>query len=84
MYFIINNTKNNCEHYVGNWPSERIDQLVLKNKDDVIVISTYSNTIKVLSAGEKYGEPFVETKEYKIPKTFIASIINESIRNGNK
>jgi hypothetical protein len=44
MYIVINKTKNTTTEYSGVWPN--LDE-VLNQGDKIIVISTYSNTIKV-------------------------------------
>ena len=46
MYAIINNTQRKEFRITGGWPNDIIDYM-LDNGDDLIVISTYSNTIKV-------------------------------------
>jgi hypothetical protein len=46
MYIIINNTDNTQRKYKGNYPYNYIENL-LDNNNDIIVISIYSNTIKV-------------------------------------
>jgi hypothetical protein len=44
MYIIINKTRQTCTKHTGNWPS--LDKWLDKG-DRIIVISLYSNTIKV-------------------------------------
>ena len=46
MYTIINKTDNTSTNYTGNFPYNELLDL-LENDKDVIVISTYSNTIKI-------------------------------------
>lgn len=46
MYTIINKTKGKSFKLTGDWPSDIIEYM-LNNGDDIIVISSYSNTIKV-------------------------------------
>lgn len=46
MYIIINKTKNTKTKHEGNWPEKYLEQM-LEAGDKVIVLSTYSNTIKV-------------------------------------
>jgi hypothetical protein len=53
MYIVINKTKRKDFQFTGNWPNDIIEYM-LDNGDDIIVISTYSNT-----EGER------EWKEYK-------------------
>lgn len=44
MYIIINKTQGTTVHYSGTWPD--FDE-VLDRGDKIIVISTYTDTIKV-------------------------------------
>ena len=46
MYIIINNTTRKNTNYVGNFPYKEIVEM-LENDEDIIIISEYSNTIKV-------------------------------------
>jgi hypothetical protein len=46
MYIIINKTKQSKIYQTGNWPMNLLEQMV-DGGDKVIVISLYSNTIKV-------------------------------------
>jgi len=46
MYIIINKTKQSKLYQTGNWPMNLLEQM-LDRGDRVIVISLYSNTIKV-------------------------------------
>jgi len=46
MYTIINKTQKKNFKVVGDWPADTVETM-LCNGDDIIVISTYSNTIKV-------------------------------------
>ena len=46
MYLIINKTTKVSHRYTGNYPLTVIDKMV-RNKEDVMVISTYSNCIKI-------------------------------------
>lgn len=46
MYLIINKTTNTNTKVVGSFPSALLDKL-LEEGNDLIVISTYSNTIKI-------------------------------------
>lgn len=65
MYYIINKTTNTHNTIEGNYPMAWIDSLLDKG-DDIIVISTYSNTIKIpIGFNEEYGE--YVWKEYNLP-----------------
>ena len=46
MYTVINKTDNTSTKYTGNFPYSKLVEL-LENDKDIIVVSTYSNTIKV-------------------------------------
>lgn len=46
MYLIINKTNNTTTKVVGNFPTIMLNEL-LEQGDDLIVVSTYSNTVKV-------------------------------------
>ena len=64
MYTIINKTKGKEFKLTGNWPSDIIEYM-LNNGDDIIVISSYSNTIKIpVGFGTEYEGQW-EWKEYK-------------------
>ena len=63
MYAIINNTQRKEFRITGGWPGDIIDYM-LDNGDYLIVISTYSNTIKVpVCFGTKFQGEW-EWKEY--------------------
>lgn len=76
MYIIVNNTNNSFSKYEGSWPMEYIEDLLDKN-NDIIVISLYSNTIKVpvgfdiLNGIKEYN-----WKEFKLPINAIAHYAN--------
>lgn len=46
MYIIHNKTKNTSIHHKGSWPDEFLEKQ-LNQGDKLIVISLYSNTIKI-------------------------------------
>ncbi len=46
MYTVINKTTKTSTNYKGNFPYRLLVEL-LENDNDIIVISTYSNTIKI-------------------------------------
>lgn len=50
----------------GNFPSELIDSLILEENEDIIIISHYSNTIKVPFIIEENGVKYCEFLEYKL------------------
>ncbi|MEI6186971.1 MAG: hypothetical protein WCP46_00520 [Alphaproteobacteria bacterium] len=63
MYIIINKTKNTRSIVEGNFPN--VEDL-LNNGDKIIIISTYSNTIKVpfISSENGYNEVVWEWEDY--------------------
>ena len=63
MYIVINKTKNTETKYKGNFPYNTLVDL-LENGDDLIVVSTYSNTIKVPYLDED-SHNYNETKSCK-------------------
>ena len=64
MYIVINKTKRKDFQFTGSWPSSIIEYM-LDNGDDIIVISTYSNTIKIPAGFSTKYEGEREWKEYK-------------------
>lgn len=46
MYIIHDKTENTTAHYEGNWPVEYLEKM-LNKEHRIIVVSLYSNTIKV-------------------------------------
>ena len=70
MYIVINKTTNSEIIIEGCWPDEELLEMV-KNGEEVIVYSTYSETVKIISLGEPdyYGEPQLDDKivEFKLP-----------------
>jgi hypothetical protein len=63
MYIVINKTKRKDFQFTGNWPNDIIEYM-LDNGDDIIVISTYSNTIKIPGDFSTEFEGEREWKEY--------------------
>ena len=63
MYVIINKTQRKEFRITGSWPSDIVDYM-LNNGDDLIVISTYSNTIKIPVGFGTECEDEWEWKEY--------------------
>jgi len=73
MYIIINNTTKETIGYEGDYPEDYLLKLLLRG-DDVLVISMYSNTIKVLKLEKEiHGEDYyVESSaEYPLPIEYI-------------
>ena len=66
MYIIINRTSNTKTVVTGNWPDLLLTGLV-HSGSDIIVISTYSNTIKVPRRTELNGEVEYEWVDYELP-----------------
>lgn len=65
MYIILNRTKKTTEKVEGNWPQEYLDR-ELEAGNDIIVISTYSDTIKVPTEKEEYGERIFVWRDFNI------------------
>lgn len=68
MYIIINKTQNTREWYKGNWYN--LDE-ELDAGDDIIVISLYSNTIKVPYQTTLNGITDWNWKDYQLPLQLI-------------
>ena len=66
MYIIINRTDNSSKTHEGSWPLDYLEGL-LNNGEDVIVMSLYSNTIKVPSKVIENGIVEWNWKDYYMP-----------------
>jgi hypothetical protein len=66
MYIAINKTKNTHTIYEGSFPSTVLEQ-DLNNGDKIIVISYYSNTIKIPYSTEMNGIMEWEWEDYNMP-----------------
>jgi hypothetical protein len=66
MYIIINKTTNTHIEYKGSWPGDMLEAL-LDVGDDVIVISLYSNTIKVPKCVLNGYQDYWEWVDYNLP-----------------
>ena len=62
MYIVINNTTKTTTHIEGSFPNLEEQ---LNNGDHIIVISLYSNTIKVPHKVEEYNEIEWEWEDFK-------------------
>lgn len=72
MYIIINNTKNKTIYIVGGFPN--VEEL-LNQGDQIIIISLYSNTIKVPYVDRiEYGEKIWEWIDYKLDELKLISL----------
>lgn len=69
MYIIHNKTKRTSHQYEGSWPSELLEKQLEKG-DRVIVISLYSNTIKVPYKLEYNGITEWEWEDFPLLKEF--------------
>lgn len=66
MYLIINKTKNKTVTHEGSYPLMYIEEL-LDNEQDIIIISLYSNTVKIPCGFDTInGIKRYEWKEYNI------------------
>jgi len=65
MYLIINKTQNKTVKYLGNFPDMYEE---LERGDKIIIISLYSNTIKVPFIEDvEYGENIWSWEDYPLP-----------------
>ena len=70
MYMIVKTPKV-VEIIEGNWPDRYLEELILDKGKDVIVISTYSNTIKVPKIIEMNGIKELEWENYHLPISLL-------------
>lgn len=76
MYLIINKTLCKTIKHEGSYPLKFIDSL-LDNDNDIIVISLYSNTIKIPNGFEKLnGIKEYKWKEFGIPVELLKNYLN--------
>lgn len=66
MYLIINNTTRHSDLISGDWPADLIEKM-LYNNEKFIVVSLYSNTIKVPTKGETDWE----WEDYNLPSDLL-------------
>lgn len=72
MYIILDRTNNVTYKHEGNYPYDVILSM-LQEGSNIIIISTYSNTIKIPQLEIENGiEQLGECKEYTFPKELIA------------
>jgi hypothetical protein len=76
MYIIINKTDNTQLSHIGAWPGKLLDRLLFSGKE-VIVISLYSNSIKIPTVHEQYGEKESEWTNYPLPVTVLKKYMTE-------
>ncbi len=78
MYIIINKTNNTSKTIEGNYPLVLVDTLLDLNQD-IIIISLYSNTIKI-PAGVEILNDITEFlwKEYPLPLDMLLSYKKET------
>jgi len=67
MYIIHNKTKNTTTHYEGSFPGGLLEKQ-LEEGDRIIVISLYSNTIKIPHKVEEYGVIEWEWEDFPLLK----------------
>ena len=65
MYIIHNNTKQTVYHHEGSWPVDELEEQLNKG-DKVIVISLYSNKIKVPNKVEYNGKVWWEWDNFPL------------------
>lgn len=79
MYIIISN-RGETKYIQGSWPADIIDLYLKLYGDDFVVISTYSNTIKIPVASYQNvdtGEFEYTWKEYNIPNGLNVNVKQE-------
>lgn len=81
MYLIINSTTNKTSRAEGSFPIRTLEKMLL-NEEKVIVISLYSNTIKVPYRVDHYYEPSWEWDEYHFdPRLLTTLFIQYELEN---
>ena len=65
MYYIVNKTRNKIFTCKGSFPITILDRM-LKEQENLIVISTYSNTVKVPYELEENGTIYWDWEDYPI------------------
>jgi hypothetical protein len=70
MYIVINHTTRKTQVAANGWPVKHVSAL-LDRGDEFIIISLYSNTIKVPTIGavDAFGEQ--KWTEYKLPDLMV-------------
>lgn len=74
MYLIVNNTTRKTSKVTGNYPGNYIDSL-LDEGNDILVISLYSNSIKVCTGKQDTWSDDYSWKEYPLPAEAIAGYV---------
>lgn len=74
MYIILNKSKNTTSTHVGDWPGDYLESLLNENQE-VIVISLYSNTIKVPHPVKEYNKVWWEWTDYKFDSSLLKNNI---------
>lgn len=69
MYIIHNKTKNTTTRYEGSWPLELLEKQLEKG-DKLIVVSLYSNTIKIPYKLEYNGIQEWEWEDFPLLNSF--------------
>ena len=76
MYLIINSTTNKTTIVEGSFPAEELEQMLIK-EEKVIVISLYSNTIKIPHSVTYYYEPSWEWEDYHFDPSLLNTLITK-------
>lgn len=70
MYIIIKNDRNQTITHKGDWPFEYLEDC-LNRGENLVVISLYSNTLKVPKLkGEMYGEKVWDWDNFSLTGAF--------------
>lgn len=81
MYIILNKSKRTTSTHVGDWPGDYLEGLLNENQE-VIVISLYSNTIKVPHYLKFCGEEWWEWGDYKFDsQELISSLLKSTVES---
>ena len=70
MYILINKTRKTSDKYVGRFPIDILEEQLNKG-DQIVMISLYSNTIKVPSYTDQYGVKEWEWEDYPFNKEWF-------------
>ena len=73
MYIIVKtvDTPKIVEIIEGSWPDSYLEELILDKHQDIVVISTYSNTIKVPEIIKMNGIKELEWADYHLPISLL-------------
>jgi len=82
MYFILNKTEQNVETWNNGYPLKRIEDLLFQ-RNEIVVISTGSNTVKYPELKEEYITELDKGSSIEDAKEKYMASIGESYLNDN-